>query len=220
MNVLRPSRRWRHPAQTSAEQLIFTPVGSLQTVPGSLGSDASCVVGDAFDTVARWIRNFLAQSSSLCGRSGPVCPYVPDSLAQGRLWLACSGAEGDGAVRTAIAIALSAFQERLTNTSSLDDILAVVVAFPLLKIPEDAPMLEAVHHSLKPAFVSQGLMLGQFYRTCSEPGLSNPSFRPLRSPVPLLAIRRMVITDIAFLRRDPDLLRHYRARFEAAGDQA
>jgi hypothetical protein len=34
-----------------------------------------------------------------------------------------------------------------------------------------------------------------------EPGLRNPDFRPLRSPVPMLAIRHMVESDLLFMTR-------------------
>ena len=51
----------------------------------------------------------------------------------------------------------------------------------------------------KPFYVRQGLMLGEFHNRNNSPGLRNKNFYPLRTPLPCLAIRHMVPTDIAFL---------------------
>jgi hypothetical protein len=42
-------------------------------------------------------------------------------------------------------------------------------------------------------------MLGEFHPFSPTPGLRNSHFRPLRSPVPLLAIRHIVESDVDFL---------------------
>ena len=47
-------------------------------------------------------------------------------------------------------------------------------------------------------------MIGQFYPGCAENGLWNPDFRPLDSPLPMLAIRHMVESDLPFLTRETD----------------
>ena len=58
------------------------------------------------------------------------------------------------------------------------------------------------------------LMLGQFHPLPpAEPGLWNADFRPLRSPVPLLAIRHMVPTDLPFLTSDRRFVESYREVF-------
>ena len=48
-------------------------------------------------------------------------------------------------------------------------------------------------------FVRRGLMLGEFHLRNNSPGLRNKNFFPLRTPVPCLALRHMVPTDLAFL---------------------
>jgi hypothetical protein len=42
-------------------------------------------------------------------------------------------------------------------------------------------------------------MIGQFHPVCDAPGLWNPDFKALRAPVPLLAIRKLVVFDLPFL---------------------
>ena len=44
-----------------------------------------------------------------------------------------------------------------------------------------------------------GLMLGEFHMRNNQPGLRNDDFFPLRTPIPCLAVRHMVPTDLAFL---------------------
>jgi len=42
-------------------------------------------------------------------------------------------------------------------------------------------------------------MLGEFHMRNNQPGLRNDDFFPLRTPIPCLAVRHMVPTDLAFL---------------------
>ena len=54
---------------------------------------------------------------------------------------------------------------------------------------------------LKTQFVRSGCMLGEFHQgPPKKGGLHNPDFRPLFSPIAMMAIRQMVETDIHFLK--------------------
>jgi hypothetical protein len=75
---------------------------------------------------------------------------------------------------------------------------ATVVVFSA-RGPEVEARVVETHARLKPTFLAQGLMFGEFYPSCDKPGLHNPAFRPLRSPWPLLVIRPMVEADLDFL---------------------
>ena len=76
---------------------------------------------------------------------------------------------------------------------------AIILIFPELPL-EDAPeMIDDLQKRLKPKFVSEGLMLGEFHLNNNAPGLHNEEFYPLRTPFPSLAIRYMVPSDIVFL---------------------
>jgi len=81
---------------------------------------------------------------------------------------------------------------------------AILILFPYIP-RESAPILiDGIQRSLKPSFVEDGLMLGEFHELNDTPGLHNPELRPLRSPVPMLAIRFMVESDLLFLVREID----------------
>ncbi len=56
-------------------------------------------------------------------------------------------------------------------------------------------------------------MVGQFHPRCEQGGLWNEGFRPLRAPIPLLAIRRMVSSDLPFLLDSAGHLLAYLNRF-------
>lgn len=90
---------------------------------------------------------------------------------------------------------------------------ALSILFP--DVPEgDAPaLIDQAQLLLKPAFVQQGLMIGQFHAISNEPGVQNPAFRPLRSPIPLLVMRPMVPHDILFLDMEEGFMRAYLKRF-------
>ena len=61
-----------------------------------------------------------------------------------------------------------------------------------------------------------GLMIGQFYPGCDEAGIRNPDFRPLQSPIPLLAIRHMVNSDFPFLAGSVAWIEEYLRKFAPA----
>ncbi|MGH8080431.1 MAG: DUF6875 domain-containing protein, partial [Lysobacter sp.] len=102
-----------------------------------------------------------------------------------------------------------------TEPSKMPDAInkAFLVAFPTLTArgAEGTALVDKVQYKLKPYFVDQGMMLGEFHALNESEGLRNPDFRPLRSPVPMLAIRLMVESDLPFMARD-----HYPPQERAA----
>jgi hypothetical protein len=78
---------------------------------------------------------------------------------------------------------------------------------------EQIPILDALQARLKERFVREGLMVGQFHPQCEQGGLWNTDFRPLRAPIPLLAIRQMVTSDLPFLLGSPAHVSAYLHRF-------
>jgi hypothetical protein len=62
------------------------------------------------------------------------------------------------------------------------------------------------------------MMIGQFYPSCDEPGLRNPAFRPLQSPVISLAMRDITIFDAPFMLDRAEYIDAFVATFGAAGE--
>jgi hypothetical protein len=78
-------------------------------------------------------------------------------------------------------------------------------------------MLQRVQKRHKFYSLSRGRMIGLMYEASDAPGLWNRDFRPLRAPLPVLAIRHMVEHDAPFAARHPLLLAPYLAKFRLAG---
>jgi hypothetical protein len=152
--------------------------------------------------VLEWMHEFLARAHPDLGRKGAVCPFVPLSLEQDFIWMA-EIADGNATVDS-IATVISRFRDLFlaTEPTSGPDTInkAFVVVFPNLGT-DGAGVIDEVQTRLKRDFVDMGLMLGEFHATNQSPGLRNADFRPLRSPIPMLAMRHMVDSDLPFLLR-------------------
>ncbi|HEX6040437.1 DUF6875 domain-containing protein [Longimicrobium sp.] len=165
--------------------------------------------------VLRWARAYLCSPHAQLGRDGPVCPYTQPSLDRTLFWLAFHPGADPAPDRAAAAIGRYRdwFLRLPPEEGPEAQYKAILVLFPELPHSRAPRVVDGVQAALKPAFVSAGLMIGQFHAGCAEPALWNPGFHPLRSPVPLLAIRHMVRTDAAFLVRDAGSLDAYLRRF-------
>ena len=166
----------------------------------------NCGTMSPLKTVCNWINEFLASPHPQSGRLGSVCPFVPIALRLDTIWMA-EVAETDPSYER-ISTIITDYRNVFLNTepkSGPDAINKVfVVVFPSLGGSgcDGAAIIDKVQASLKRYFVEIGLMLGEFHAQNESPGLRNPEFRPLRSPIPMLAIRQMVESDLPFLIRD------------------
>jgi hypothetical protein len=78
-------------------------------------------------------------------------------------------------------------------------------------------MLGRVQHRHKFYSLRRFRMIGYMFADNEAPGLWNPDFRPLRAPMPVLAVRHLVEQDAPFAARHPLLMAPYLARFRFAG---
>lgn len=167
--------------------------------------EQSCAPGSPLRCIADWIHEFLARPHPGVGRQGSVCPFVPIALELNTIWMA------EMPDTTPSFESISATITRYRNlfletepTSGAEAInKAFLMVFPSLAASgsEGPAIIDQVQLSLKKYFVDMGLMLGEFHAANESPGLRNPAFRPLRSPIPMLAIRHMVESDLPFLIR-------------------
>jgi hypothetical protein len=162
--------------------------------------------------VLEWARGYLSAPHPELGRRGNVCPFVPSSLRGSHFYVAVRPGPMPDVAET-VRRHRDWFLELEPRGDPHAQLKTILILFPDVA-PEQ---IDATQEALKPAFVQAGLMLGQFHPTPpSEGGLWNPDFRPLFSPVPLLAIRHMVPSDLPFLTRDRRHLESYLARFRHA----
>ncbi len=152
----------------------------------------------ALREITEWTRSFLLAEHPMLGREGPVCPYTKIAIENNLFLLACPQVQ-DGDVQT-IVLRFRDWYRALAAT--MPERTRIFLTF-LIVLPhidrEDPSGLDDLQADVKSDFVEDGLMIGQFHPKCDRPGIWNKEFRPLRSPVPLLAIRAMVRQDLPFL---------------------
>ncbi|WP_423834906.1 DUF6875 domain-containing protein, partial [Streptomyces manipurensis] len=102
----------------------------------------------------------------------------------------------------------------LSQPLSVEDreLLTILLVLPGFD-PTDSVELDELQRKAKDEFVAEGLMIGQFHPVCEEPGLETEAFRPLRAPLPLLAVRKLLVFDLPFLVSDDAHMEHYLTRF-------
>jgi hypothetical protein len=167
----------------------------------------------AMQTILDWSRKYLFNSEPNLGRKGPVCPFVRPALEQYRSLFLTSARTPDLDL-DALSDALYGYRDwfmKLEPTGRVKrNFKTILVMLPdLVDHPEGADFIEEIHTNLKPDWVQQGLMLGQFYPSCDAAGLHNKHYRPLQSPTPLLVIRHMQLTDLPFLVNTEHFIRSY-----------
>jgi hypothetical protein len=196
-NVLRAAGM---PCGDSAPQTMAPPLLRMSEIERSVapGSPMACI--------ATWVREFLARPHPQLGRKGSVCPFVPLSLEMDSIWMAevTDPAPSLESVSAIVTEYLRVFTttEPLTGADAMQKSFLIVLPTLDGDNPEWTRLVDDVQLALKKQFVEKGLMLGEFHAGNETPGLRNPDFRPLRSPIPMLAIRHMVDSDLPFLVRE------------------
>ncbi len=183
------------------------PARSVLPVEAGSIDQLDCTTADraAVRTALDWALAFLASPHPDLGRKGPVCPYIRTSITERLMYVATRPeAECDDEhLVEAVRSARQWFADLQASTPEGNrHLVTILVVLPRIDRASSAA-LDALHRSLKDEFVQDGLMIGQFHPRCEAPGLWAADFRPLQSPVPLLAIREMVPSDLPFLVDSP-----------------
>lgn len=184
------------------------------------GLDESCT--SAADATARalgdWVRAYLMQPHPRLGRSGHVCPFTAQAarLSLLRIGISPLGGGDRPAVLRTMQEALRAF-DALPCQRSARLFRTVIIGFPRCTDAAGVATLRAVQNALRHHSIVRAKMIGLFEPNSQAEGLINPQFRPLRSPVPALAIRMLVEQDAPFVARNPLLVPIYLAKFPIAG---
>ncbi len=170
---------------------------------------------DELELFSGWVTNFLEKSNKNLGRTGAVCPYV--QYAEEKEYFKVGIFEQPNPVQSHIVNLIRGLKDTFLSMPPLQKkdkkFKAITVLFPALTQSQIYHIIDDVQLQLKPEFVKQGMMIGQFYENCQQGGLRNSNFKPLQSPVPLLAIRYMVETDWPFLEGDKILEQAYQTFF-------
>jgi len=193
------------PVRDNAEPCL-RPLSAFPQTPGS----------EPDQIIANWVRGYLMRPHSDLGRAGAVCPFTPVSARLDALLVGASRATGEEEIFAVMRRALAAF-DALPCPPEQRHFRAVLVAFPHCRGDEGRARLKAVQNRLRPESIYRGKMIGLFEPGSEDKGLINPEFRPLRAPVPLLAIRMLVENDAPFVLRNPRLAPIYLLKFPLEG---
>lgn len=166
--------------------------------------------------IADWMRAFLMRPHPDLGRVGAVCPYTAIAARADLIRIAWSPARDEGEIHAQMRTALRTF-EALPASRAQRPFRTVIVGFPFCDDEMGKSALKRVQNRLRPESIYRGKMIGLFEPDSEATGLINPDFRPLRSPLPLLAIRTLVDNDAPFVARNPRLAPIYLWKFKATG---
>ena len=178
---------------------------------------------NALRAVADWTKTFVTRPHRDLGRAGPVCPFVPVALEHKTLWLAPERSAGRS---TPDGIQLIDGYKRLLLAAKPVDgddanYKSIIVVFTDLPAAQAKNFFGGFLEQIGVAsYVDDGLVMGPFYEGNDGTAIYNPSFRPFTSPVPLLLMRRAVISDWKFFLTNEEWLRLWARRYGEAAVQA
>ena len=170
--------------------------------------------GPQIEQLVAWFYDYLCQPHPDLGRPGPVCPFVPTAIEKGLIHL-CFYPQVEldtdpDELRNILIFERDRFLELEPRSGNNAQFKANILLFPNLPEPDAYSVIETIQRTLQEEFVSQGLMVGEFHSgPPMKPGLWNRDFLPLHCPIPLIAIRHMVPTDILFLKDQSTLVTQY-----------
>jgi hypothetical protein len=168
-------------------------------------------------SIGQWVTSYLMTSHPDLGRPGEVCPFTSRAYQLDTIRIGVSFAHSrDGTViRQTMRDCLRQFAS-IACDETTTQFRTVIVGFPNLTDQEGVAALRAAQRRLTLRCLWDGLMIGRFHPASEDEGLWNPEFRPMRAPIPLLAVRHLVRNDAPFALRHPALLASYLCRYAAA----
>jgi uncharacterized protein DUF6875 len=186
----------------------FRPESDLQANdlgPALIGwaeAETLAAQGGAMGTFFEWLKAYPMNPHAELGRPGVVCPFTKQAKKIGSIRMAmfATRAEDEAA---AYAIIRQAFLEmdRIPVERGSEEFRTVVLAFPECDSEAGLAMLKRVIKRLKYFALFGFRTVGFMHKDSEETGLWNPNFRPLRAPMPVLALRYVVEHDAPFIAR-------------------
>lgn len=188
-------------------------VGEAHTLVDTAGS-----ANAPLQTLLGWVENYLMATHPDLGRTGAVCPFTKQAAKIDTVRLGISRAAAQDEEK-AFALIRDGFAEleKIPCKPAMRHFRTVIVGFPGCNSADGIAMLKRVQRRLRFHSLIRGKMIGMMHAASEDPGLWNPDFRPLRAPLPVLAIRHMVEQDAPFAAKHPPLMVFYLLRFPIAG---
>src|SRR5262249_39795349 len=142
-----------------------------------------------YHLIARWMTAYLMASHPHLGRPGEVCPFTSRAYRLDTIRIGVSLAAGDDVpvIKKDMQECLRQFSE-IACDETTRHFCSFVLGLPILEAADGLASLGAAQNDLKLRCLWRGLMVGRFLPASEDQGLWTRDFRPMRSPIPLLAI--------------------------------
>ncbi|MFE3577366.1 DUF6875 domain-containing protein [Lysinibacillus sp. NPDC059133] len=140
------------------------------------------------------------------GSSGAICPYLPKAIALDSIWCSVSKLQEYSfrEMEELIHDNVELFYSLSSNEKINKTFQSLVLVFPNIPYEQVGKLITGIHSTFKRRLVYKGLMIGEFFSENSHHGLYNKEFYPLRSNIPLIAIRNLIPEDLPFLNKESD----------------
>ena len=176
------------------ELSLINEIGNIENGNGIIKSIAHAMI-----ITEKWVKNTLGKPHPKLGRRGPVCPYVPRASAEGRIYLSYCTYDGQTTVDDICEQMLLFHQNFMENNDSF--LNSIVIPFVSAHADQEkgTSLVEEAQKKLKPKFIENNAMIGQFFPKCPVAGLHSEEFRPFEFQIPCLAIRNLMPQDVVFV---------------------
>jgi hypothetical protein len=183
---------------------------------GAAPCSASTDSRERNEPVLQWARQYLGRAHPRLGRSGPICPFVRQTLDLDQFIVKhCDALDGNDlpALRRTVLQECHSFRRTFPRSAPNGMLSSVVLVLPLVDEARFL-VLDHLHDELKThLIVKHDLMFSPFHPRSVKPSISNPEFPVFRAPFPMLAIRHMDVRDITFIGTNERAFKRYHALF-------
>jgi hypothetical protein len=173
----------------------------------------ACALADGGDpvlsSVLEWMSRDLTVPQEGMGRSNAVCPFLARGISTGSVWMRSVYGVGQPDRMAEVILDHLALIDSLPPIED-EQLKSIVLVFPEIAGAEDARRLvDEVQYAVKPAVVDAGFMVGELHPWNDTPPRAAPgsTYRPNRSPMAAMALRRLHPHDAGFLLGDSDPVR-------------
>lgn len=191
----------------------------MQTVLYKHGDALRSEAADgALASLSEWLRDYAMSDHAELGRSGTVCPFVKQASKLDTLLVGINlaGPNDEDHVFAEIRTSFKDL-ERIPAPPGKENLRTIAVGFPNCANSAGIAMLNSVYKRHKYYTLLRNRMVAFFHPDADVHGLWNDSFRPMRSPMPMLAVRYLVEQDAAFADKHRLMRAPYLLRFGLAG---
>lgn len=172
---------------------------SISQCPMRMDSAKIDVEADVYTSIAAYV-SWLSKPNLNIRRKGPTCPYITRSINLDSVYLSLiRNINTEDQMVELLLSMIAEFQVLKPNAGANMISKALILLFPEISDENIPRLIDGCQKRLKPVFIKNGLMIGEFYRFNNTPSLRNIEFYPLRTKYPTLAIRHMVPSDVVFM---------------------